>query len=162
MLLKCNVGEDFWVSWTAGRSTLSTVKEINPEYSLEGLMLKLQYFDHLMWNWFIRKVNDTEKDWRQEEKGTTEDETVRWHHWLNGHEFEWAPRVGDGQGSPVCCSPWDHKESDMTEWLNWTNNRNHWLHLLWPKMEKLYIVSKNKTWSWLWLRLLASVNKIHT
>ena len=45
---------------------------------------------------------------------------VGWHHWLSGHEFEWAPGVGDGQGSLVCCSPWGHKESDMTEWQNWT------------------------------------------
>ena len=61
------------------------------------------------------------KDWRQEEKGMTEDEMVRWHHQLNGHEFEQALGVGDEQGSLVCCSPWGHKESDTTEWLNWTN-----------------------------------------
>ena len=58
------------------------------------------------------------KDWRWE-KGMTEDEMVEWHHWLDGHEFEYALGVGDGQGSLVCCSPWGHKESDMTEWLNW-------------------------------------------
>ena len=45
---------------------------------------------------------------------------VGWHHWLDGHEFKQAPGVGDGQGSLACCSPWGHKESDMTEWLNWT------------------------------------------
>ena len=60
------------------------------------------------------------EDLRWEEKGTTEDEMVGWHHWLNGHEFEKAPGVGDGQGSLACCSPWGHKESDMTEQLNWT------------------------------------------
>ena len=71
-------------------------------------------------SWPIRKDPDSGKDWRHEEKGTTEDEMVGWHHWLNGHEFEQAPEVGDGQGSLVCCSPWGHKESDTTEQLNWT------------------------------------------
>ena len=59
-----------------------------------------------------------EKDWGQEEKGTTEDEMAGWHHWLNGHEFEQAPGDGEGQGGLVCCSPWDVKESDMTYWQN--------------------------------------------
>ena len=71
-------------------------------------------------NWLIWKDPDAGKDWRWEEKGTPEDEMVGWHHWLNGHEFEQAPGVGDGQGSLVCCIPWGRKESDMTEWLNWT------------------------------------------
>ena len=62
---------------------------------------------------------DAGKDWRQGEKGTTEDEMVGWHHWLDGHEFEQASRVGDGQGSLVCSSPWGLKELDTTEWLNW-------------------------------------------
>ena len=70
-------------------------------------------------NWLTRKDPDAGKDWRQEEKGMTEDEMVGWHHWLNGHEFEQALGVGDGQGSLACCSLWGCKESDMTEWLNW-------------------------------------------
>ena len=70
-------------------------------------------------NWLIGKDPDAGKDWKQEEKGTTEDEMIAWHHQLDGHEFEQALGVGDGQGSLVCCSPWDRKESDMTEWLNW-------------------------------------------
>ena len=70
-------------------------------------------------NWIIGKDPDAGKEWRQE-KGTREDEMLRWHHWLYGHEFEQALRVGDGQGSLVCCSPWDWKESYMTEPLNWT------------------------------------------
>ena len=62
----------------------------------------------------------TEKGWKQEEKGTTQDEMVGWHHRLDGHEFEQAPGVGDGQGGLACCSPWGRKESDMSEQLNWT------------------------------------------
>ena len=70
-------------------------------------------------NWLIRKDPDAGKDWRQE-KGTTEDEMVGWHHQLDGHEFEQTLGVGDGQGSLVCCNPWGGKEPDTTEWLNWT------------------------------------------
>ena len=65
--------------------------------------------------WLIGKDPDAGKDWRQEEKGMTEDKMVGWHHWLDGHEFEQAPGVGDGQGSLECCSPWGHKEQDTTE-----------------------------------------------
>ena len=71
-------------------------------------------------SWLIRKDSDVGKDWRQEEKGTTEDKMVGWRHRLDGHEFEPALGVDDGQQSLVCCSPWGHKESDTTEWLNWT------------------------------------------
>ena len=71
-------------------------------------------------NRLIRKDADAGKDWRQEEKGMTEDEVVGWHHWLDGHEFEQAPGVGDGQGGLVCCDSWGRKESDKTEQLNWT------------------------------------------
>ena len=71
-------------------------------------------------SWLIGKDPDAGKDWRWEEKGMTEGEMVGWHHWLDGHEFEQTPGVGDGQGSLVCCSPWGRKELDMTEWLNWT------------------------------------------
>jgi len=71
-------------------------------------------------NWLIGKDPDAGKDWRQEEKGMTEDEMVGWHHRLDGHESEQAPGVGDGQGSLACCSPWGRKELDMIEWLNWT------------------------------------------
>ena len=72
-------------------------------------------------NWLIGKDPDAGKDWRQEDKGMTVDEMVGWQ--LNGHEFEQALRVGDGQGSLACCSLWGHKESDMNEQLNWTENR---------------------------------------
>ena len=103
------------VPWTARRLSQSVLKEISPEYSLEGLMLKPDAKSWLIW-----KDPDAGKDWRQE-NGMTEDETVGWHHWLDGHEFEQAPGVSDGQGGLACCGPCGHKESDMTEWLNWTD-----------------------------------------
>ena len=80
-------------------------------------------------SWLIWKDLDGGKYWRREEKGTTEDEMIGWHHQLNGHEFEETPGVGDGQGGLVCCSPWSCKESDTTEQLNWTMNNHHtkWL-----------------------------------
>ena len=70
-------------------------------------------------SWLISKDPDAGKDWKQEEKGMTEDEMVGWHHWLNGHEFEQTLGNGEGRGSLVYCSPWGCKESDMTERLNW-------------------------------------------
>ena len=70
--------------------------------------------------WLIGKDFDAGRDWGQEEKGTTEDEMVGWHHRLDGHEFEWTPGVGDGQGGLACCDSWGRKESDTTEQLNWT------------------------------------------
>ena len=71
-------------------------------------------------SWLIGKDSDAGRVWGQEEKGMTEDEMARWHHWLDGHEFEWPPGVGDGQGGLTCCNSWGRKESDSTEWLNWT------------------------------------------
>ena len=71
-------------------------------------------------SWLIWKDPDAGRDWGQEEKGMTEDEMVGWHHWLNGHGFGWTLGVGDGQGGLGCCSSWGRKESDMTEWLNWS------------------------------------------
>ena len=81
-------------------------------------------------NWLIEKDPDAGKDWRREKKGTTEDEMVGWHHQLDGHEFEPASGVDDGQGSLSCCSPWGHKESDTTEQLSWTIlSRLSWMAL---------------------------------
>ena len=86
-------------------------------------MLKLKnlltFFTPDAKNLLIEKDPDVGQDWRQKEKGMIEDEMVGWHHWLDGHEFEQAPGVGDGQGSLECCSPQVLKESDMTEQLNW-------------------------------------------
>ena len=95
------------VPWTTRRSNKSILNEINQEYSLEGLMLKLQYFGHLMW-----RSNSLEKTLilgKIEDKGATEDEMVRWHHRLNGHEFEQTPGDSKGQGSLACCSSWGQK-----------------------------------------------------
>ena len=87
-------------------------------------------------NWLLGKDPDAGKDWRQEKKGTTEDEMVGWHHWLHGYEFEQVSGVGDWQVNLVCCSPWGCKELDRTEWLNWTDIRelscnisSDWQHL---------------------------------
>ena len=107
------------VPWTARRSNQSLLKEISPEYSLEGLMLKLklQYFGHLMLRvdslektLMLGGIGDRRRRGRQRMRGMD-----GWHHGLDGHEFEQALGVGDGQGILVCYSPWACKESDMTE-----------------------------------------------
>ena len=96
------------VPWTDGRSNQSILQEISPEYSLEGLDAEteapiLQSLDAK--NRLLRKDPDARKDWKQEEKGTTEDEMMGWHQQLDAHEFEQAPGVGDGQGGLAYCSP---------------------------------------------------------
>ena len=108
------------VPWTSRRSNQSILKEISPEYSLKGLMLKPHYFgpwckEPTHWK---RSFPDAGKDWGQEEKGTTEDERVGWHHRLEGHEFEQSLGDGKGQGSLACCSPQGRKKSDTTERLS--------------------------------------------
>ena len=121
MLLNCGIGEVLLrVPWTAKRSNQSIVKEVIPEYSLEGLMLKLklQYLGHLMWRTdSLEKTLMPGKIESRRRRGRP-DEMVGWHHRLNGHEFEQAEGVGDGQLSLACCSPWGCKE-----WIrlsNWT------------------------------------------
>ena len=106
------------VPWTARRSNQSILKEINPQYSLEGLMMKLQYFGHLMQKSDSLEKTDTGKDWRQKEKRLTKNEMVRQHHRLNGHELEQTGRDSEGQGSLACWSPWSRKELDTNQWLN--------------------------------------------
>ena len=112
------------VPWTARRSNQSILKEISPEYSLEGLILKLAptLCPPDVKTRLIKKDPDAGKGWRQE-KGTTEDEMVGWHHGLNVHEFEQTLGDGEGQGCLACCSPWGRKESDTTERLN---NNSKW------------------------------------
>ena len=80
-------------------------------------------------SWLIGKDSDVGRDWGQEEKGTTQDEMTGWHHQLNAHEFEWTLGVGDGQGGLACGGWWGHKESDTTEWLNWTESCYYKIYL---------------------------------
>ena len=110
------------VPWTAGRSNQSVLKEISPGCSLEALMLKLklQYFGHLIW-----RADSLEKTLLLGGIGVRrrrgrQDEKAGWLHRLDGHEFEYPPGVGDGQGGLACCDSCGRKESDTTERLNWT------------------------------------------
>ena len=110
------------------------IKPVNPKRNQSWLFIRRTDTEAealILWppdvkNWLIGKDPDAGKDWRWEEKRTTEDEMVEWHHWLNGHEFEQAPGDGDGRGRLACCSPWGHKESNITEWLNNNNNKIHY------------------------------------
>ena len=115
------------VPWTARRSNQSTLKVISPGCSLEGMMLKLkfQYFGHLMW-----RVDSLEKTLMlggiggRRKRGWQRMRLAGWHHRLDGREHEWTPGVGDGQGGLACCNSRGCKESDTTEWLNWTERLN--------------------------------------
>ena len=114
--------------WIPRRSNQSILKEISPGCSLEGLMLKLklQYLGHLMWrgDWLEKTlmlggIGGRRRRGRQR---------MRWLDGItDGHEFEWIPGVGDGQGGLVCCSTWGRKELDTTEWLNWTELNWWWI-----------------------------------
>ena len=123
-----------WCFWTMVlKKTLESpldykeIKPVNPKGNQSWIFIgrtNAEADPLILWppdgkDWLLGKDPDAGKDWRQEEKGTTEDEMVGWHHQLDGHEFEQALRIGDGQGSLACCSPWGRKESDMTEQLNW-------------------------------------------
>ena len=117
-----------WCFWTVVlEKTLqspldSKIKPVNPKGNQSWIFAERTDAEAeapILWppdtkNWLIRRHHDAGKDWRQKENETTEDEMVEWHHWLNGHEFEWALGVGDGQGSLVCYSPWGPRELDMT------------------------------------------------
>ena len=120
--------------WQKAKKTLESplhCKEIQPVYSkTEQFWVFIGRTDvevetSILWlphvkSWLIEKDPDAGRDWRQEKKGMTEDEMAGWHHWLDGHEFEWTPDIGVGQRGLVCCDSWGRKESDITEWLNWT------------------------------------------
>ena len=118
MILEGGTFEKCWrflrAPWIVRRSNQSILKEINPEYSLEGLMLKLrfQYLGQLMW-----RVNSFEKSLmlgKIEGRRRRGQQRMRWHHWINGHEFEQTPGDSEGQGSLTCCSRWGCKELDTT------------------------------------------------
>ena len=130
-----------WHFWTVVfENTLESpldckeIKPVNPKGNQPWILLRridTEAEASIIWppdakNWLIGKDPDAGKDWRRE-KGMTEDEVVGWHHWLNGHKFEQALRVGNGQGSLACCNPWGRKELDTTEWLNWTEIITYWL-----------------------------------
>ena len=125
MLSSYGVEEDSWESLVH-----KEFKPVNPKGNQPWIFIgrtDAEAETPILWppdekSWLPGKDPDAGKDWRQEEKGMTEDEMVGWYHWLNRHEFEQALRDGEGQRSLACCSPWGHKESDTTEQLN--NNRN--------------------------------------
>ena len=118
MLLNCGVGEDSWESLGPQRDTTG-----DQSWVFIG-RTDVEAETSIFWppdakSWLIGKDPDAGKDWGQE-KGMTENEMVGWHHWLDAHEFGWTPGVGDGQGGLTCWGSWGLKESDTTEWLNWT------------------------------------------
>ena len=125
MLLNCGVGEDSWESLEC-----KEIQPVHPKGDQSRLFIgrtDAEAQTPIFWpphakSWLIVKDSDAGRDWGQEEKGTTEDATemAGWHHWLSGHEFEWSPGDGDGQGGLECCDSHGHKKSDTTEWLNWT------------------------------------------
>ena len=134
-------GPKNWCFWTVAlEKTLESpldckkIKPVNPQGNQSWIFIgrtDAEAEAPILWspdvkNWLTGKDPDAGKDWRWEEKGTTEDAIVGWHHQLDGHEIEQALGVGNGWGSLACCSPWGCKESDMTEWLNWTE-QSKWL-----------------------------------
>ena len=122
MLLNCGVGKTL-----ESHLNCKEIQPLNPKGNQSWIFIgRTDAEAPICWppywkNWLIRKDPDAGKDWRWEEKGTAEDVMVGWHHRFNGHKFEQALGVGDGQGTPECCSPWGLKESYMTEQLNWTD-----------------------------------------
>ena len=138
MLLNCGVGEDSWESLG-----LQGIQPVHPKGDQSWVFFRrndAKAETPVLWplhekSWLIGKDSDAGRDWGQEEKGTTEDEMAGWHHRLDGREFEWTRGVGDGQGGLACFDSWGCKESDMTEWLNWTEWQWVWLRppalLLW-------------------------------
>ena len=122
MFLNCGVGEDSWESLGLQGHQPVHSKGDQSQVFIGRTDAKDQ--TPILWpphekSWLIGKDPDAGRDWGQE-KGMTEDEMAGWHHWLDGHEFGWTLGVGDGQGGLACCYSWGRKESDTTEWLNWT------------------------------------------
>ena len=122
MLLNCGVGEDSWES--VGLEIQPVHSKVDQSWVFFGWN-DAKAETPILWpphakSWRIGKDSGAERDWGQEEKGMTEDEMAGWHHRLDGHDSEWTLGVGDGQGGLACCNSWGRKESDMAEWLNWT------------------------------------------
>ena len=122
MLLNCGVGEDSWESLGL-QGDLPVHPKGDQSWIFTG-RTDAEAETLILWpsdgkNWLLGKDTDAGKDWRWE-KGTTKDEMFGWHHWRDGHEFVYAPGIGNGQGSLACCSQWGPKELEMTERLNWS------------------------------------------
>ena len=119
MLLNWGTREDSWESLG-----LKEIQPVHPKGNQSWIFIgktDAEAETPILWpvdekSWLIWEDPDAGKDWRWEEKGMTEDEIVGWHHWLKGHEFEYTPGVGDGQGSLVCYSPWDHSQTQLSDW----------------------------------------------
>ena len=142
MLLNCGVGEGSWES----PLDYKEIQPVHPKGNQSWIFIgrtDAEVETPILWppdveNWLIGKDLDAGKDWRQEEKGMTEDEMVGWHHWHEfGHESESTLGVGNGQGDMACCSPWGCKELDMTEWLNRTDT---------------YLLSESSNWLMIWIK----------
>ena len=139
MLLNCCAGEDSWES-----PDCKEFKPVNPKGNQSWVFIERTDAEAevpIIWtsagkNWLTGKDPDVGKDWRQEEKGTTEDEMVGCHHRLKGYESELAEGVGDGPGRLMCCSPWGSTELDMTEQLKWT--------------KVFFLVAQSRVSIWLW------------
>ena len=138
---------NYWCFWTVVLEKIlespldcKVIQPVNPRGNRSWIFIgrtDVEAETPILWppdvkNWLIRNNPDAGKDWRQEEKGTTEDEMVGCYHQLNGYEFEQTPGDGEGQGNLTCCSLWGHKESDTTEWLNNISK--------WKESEKVYIL----------------------
>ena len=143
MLLNCGVGEDSWESLG-----LQGEPTVNPKGNQSWIFIgraDAEAETPILGppdakSWITGKDPDAGKDWRQEEKGMTEDEMVGWHHGLNGHEFEQAPGAGDGQGSLVCCSPWGRKVGH-----DWATELNCLIMLCW------FLLYNVASQSWLYI-----------
>ena len=142
MLLNCGAGENSWESLglqgdptsPSERRSVLSVHWKDWCWSWRSNTLATWYEELTLW-----KRSDAGKGWRQEEKGTTEDEMAGWHHRLNGRDFGWTPGVGDGQGGLACCNSWGRKESDTTERLNW------------PELKIFIFKEKKRLWHIKWL-----------
>ena len=148
-----------WCFWTVVlEKTLSPlgckeIKLVNPKGNQSWIFIgrtDAEAETPMLWppdakSWLIWKDPDAGKDWRQEEKGMTEDEMVGWHHQLSGHGFGWTLGVADGQEGLACCNSWGCKESDTTEQLNWADVSIIWLHIDWSCLSDLHIapISQN-------------------
>ena len=139
MLLNCGVGEDSWESLDCMK-----IQPVHPKGDQSWLFIgrtDVEAETPVLWpphakSWLVGKGPEVEKDWGLEEKGTTKDEMVGWHHRHNGHGFGWTPGVGDGQGGLACCSSWGHK--DLA------------LHIRWPKYWSFgFSISPSNEYSWL-------------